>query len=107
MKISDAQKIVKNFTIKNNWDDIPSVDKFDHLHEELVEMSRLLRYKNISERIDIINTNKDQFVDGIGDLFFGLCRLANQLNVDIENSFEEVRHKIEEKYKNQNEIKPV
>jgi len=26
-------------------------------------------------------------MDGIGDLFFGLCRLANQLGVDIEGAF--------------------
>lgn len=106
MKISDAQNVVKRFTIENNWEDIPNIDKFDHLHEELIEMSKLLRYKTESDRIEIVESQKEQFTDGIGDLFYGLCRLANQLNVDIESSFNEVRYKIESKYKNQKEIKP-
>jgi len=38
------------------------------------------------------------FVDGIGDLFFGLCRLANQLDVDVEEAFSLVKTQIFEKY---------
>jgi NTP pyrophosphatase (non-canonical NTP hydrolase) len=100
IKISDAQKLVKNFALGNKWSDEPNIDKFDHLHEELIEMSKLLRYKNSKEMRLLINAEKDTFEDGIGDLFFGLCRLANQLDVDVTKSFNLVSTRILAKYKN-------
>lgn len=98
MKINEAQNFVKDFALKQNWDDSPRIDKFDHLHEELIEMSKLLRYKNQEERIRIIQEKKDDFKDGIGDLFFALCRLSNQLGVDLEDSFYYVKDRIVKKF---------
>ncbi|MBI2623433.1 MAG: MazG-like family protein [Candidatus Liptonbacteria bacterium] len=94
-----AQKLVKDFARNNRWKDAPEIDKFDHLHEELIEMSALLRYKNEKERIKIIKAQKEEFVDGIGDLLFGLCRLANQLEVDVEKAFNIVHPQITKRYK--------
>lgn len=100
--IKDAQKLVKDFALRNNWVDVPNIDKFDHLHEELLEMSQLLRYKNEAERIEIIKVKRAEFVDGIGDLLFGTCRLANQLNVDMEEAFNMVKDEILKKYNHKN-----
>jgi len=94
----EAQKLVKHFAQKNGWSDAPNVDKFDHLHEELIEMSKHLRYKSEIERKAIIHEKRDVFKDGIGDLFFALCRLANQLNIDIEDAFNMVKDEILNKY---------
>ena len=105
MKIKDAQEIVKEFAKKNNWEDEPNVDKFDHLHEELVEMSRYLRYMDLPERKKTIQERKDIFEDGIGDLLFGLLRLANQLDVDAEEAFELASKKIIERYDGKKEEK--
>src|SRR6266571_1399839 len=68
LTLKDAQRLVRLFAERNGWEDVPNVDKFDHLHEELIEMSRHLRYKDRLERIEFVNSNKDIFVDGIGDL---------------------------------------
>lgn len=100
--IKDAQKLVKSFAERNNWNDFPNVDKFDHLHEELIEMSQHLRYKSEEERIKFVQENKEIFLDGVGDLFFGLCRLANQLNVDVEEAFNFVKEEILNKYNHKN-----
>jgi NTP pyrophosphatase (non-canonical NTP hydrolase) len=81
---------------------VPNVDKFDHLHEELIEMSQHLRYKSEEERIKIIEEKKEVFVDGVGDLFFAMCRLANQLGVDIEEAFNMVKDEILSKYNHKN-----
>ncbi len=97
--IKEAQKLVKQFAKRNGWKDIPNIDKFDHLHEELLEMSQYLRYKDEDERIKIIKSKKNVFVDGVGDLLFGLCRLANQLDVDMEEAFNLVQKEILAKYK--------
>jgi len=48
--MKDAQKLVKSFAERNSWKDVPNIDKFDHLHEELIEMSQHLRYKSEDER---------------------------------------------------------
>ena len=100
--MKEAQKLLKFFAERNNWKDVPNVDKFDHLHEELIEMSQHLRYKSEKERKKFVEENKAIFVDGIGDLFFGTCRLANQLGVDIEEAFNLVKMEILAKYNHKN-----
>ncbi len=100
--MKSAQELVRFFAQRNNWKDVPNVDKFDHLHEELIEMSQHLRYKSEEERIKFVAENKEIFKDGIGDLFFGMCRLANQLDVDIEEAFNMVQEKILAKYNHKN-----
>ncbi len=100
--INEAQNLVKSFAKRNNWEDSPNIDKFDHLHEELIEMSQHLRYKSPDERKKIIIEKKEVFKDGIGDLFFALCRLSNQLDVDLEEAFNIVKDEIFEKYDHKN-----
>ena len=100
--MKEAQALVKAFVKRNQWKDVPNIDKFDHLHEELIEMSQYLRYKSGKERIRFVKERRDIFVDGIGDLFFGLCRLANQLGVDIEDAFDSVKDEIRDKYSHKN-----
>lgn len=99
--IKEVQALVKKFAERNKWEDTPNLDKFDHLHEELIEMSQHLRYKNKEEMREFVSSNKEIFEDGIGDLFFGLMRLANQLGVDVEKSFNMVKDDILEKYNRQ------
>lgn len=101
-KIQDAQKFVSQFAINNKWKDEPNIDKFDHLHEELIEMSKILRYKSLEERKQAIIDNHDELLDGIGDLFFALCRLSNQLNLDITEAFNTVKERIVARYNDQN-----
>lgn len=106
-KISEAQKFVKEFAEMNKWKDFPNIDKFDHVHEELIEMSKHLRYKSKNEMIKYIRENKDTFEDGMGDLFFVICRLSNQLGIDLTKSFNLVRNRIVKKYNGkQSEAKP-
>lgn len=100
--IKNAQKLVKTFAKRNGWKDVPNIDKFDHLHEELIEMSQHLRYKTEREREVYVKKNKDVFVDGVGDMFFGLCRLANQLDVDLGDAFNFAKDEILEKYNHKN-----
>ena len=96
--MKEAQKIVREFAERNGWSDSPNVDKFYHLHEELIEMSRHLRYKSEDERKKFVAENKDMFTDEIGDLIFAACRLANQLGVDLEEAFEMAKKKVLSKY---------
>jgi NTP pyrophosphatase (non-canonical NTP hydrolase) len=105
--IGGAQKLVKDFARRNKWKDAPNIDKFDHLHEELIEMSSLLRYRSEKEMRKILKTRREDFVDGVGDLFFGLCRLANQIGVDVEDAFNFVHPRIAKKFKGKKtEVKP-
>ena len=105
MKIKEAQKFVKEFTESNGWKDEPNIDKIDHLHEELVEISRHLRYKELEERKRTLVEKQGAFEDGIGDLLFGTLRLANQLGVDAEKAFEKSSKDVIDKYKGRKEEK--
>ncbi|MDI6721093.1 MAG: hypothetical protein QMD85_01790 [Candidatus Aenigmarchaeota archaeon] len=71
-------------------------------------MSKYLRYKTDEEKKKYIEENREIFVDGIGDLFFGLCRLANQLGIDIEEGFEMAKGEFMRKYSlKDSESKPL
>jgi len=96
--MKQAQELVKRFAERNGWKEVPNIDKFDHIHDELIELSQHLRYKTEEERIKFVRENKELFVEEMGDLFFGVCRLANQLGVDLEESFNLVKKKVFEKY---------
>ena len=96
--IKEAQEAVKAFAERNGWEDKPNIDKLDHLHEELVEISQHIRYKSEQEREDFVRENKDLFTEEIADVLFGLCRVANQFGVDLEEGFAMVQKKIEKKY---------
>ncbi len=96
--IKESQELLRYFSARNGWKDVPNIDKFDHLHEELIEMSQHLRYKPEEERAKFVQEHREIFMDGIGDLYFGLCRLANQLGVDIEEAFNQVKKEILKKY---------
>src|SRR3989344_7767113 len=100
---SDAQKILKEFAKQNGWKDIPNIDKFDHLHEELIEMSQHLRYKSEEELLKTIEEKKDILTEEFGDLIFGAMRLANQLGIDAEEAFDITKKKAFKKY---NEKRP-
>jgi len=101
--LKEAQALAKVFSERNNWKDVPNIDKLDHLHEELIEISQHLRYKSEEERIRFVQENKEIFVDGIGDMLFGLCRLANQLGIDMEEALDSVKDEIFAKYNNKKE----
>lgn len=99
--IKEFQKIVKEFVERNSWKDFPNIDKIDHLHEELVEISQHIRYKSKEEVKKFVEENKELFEEEIGDLLFGTVRLANQFGVDLEKAFEITRKKAFKKYDNQ------
>lgn len=99
--IRECQEVVKKFAEQNSWKDFPNLDKIDHLHEELVEISQHIRYKSKEEIQKFVDENKELFEGEIGDLFFGMVRLANQFGVDLNKAFEMTREKAFEKYKNQ------
>ncbi|MBI2426320.1 MAG: hypothetical protein HYV34_00580 [Candidatus Kerfeldbacteria bacterium] len=98
MTLSEAQGAVLEFAKKNGWEDYPNIDKFDHIHEELLEMSQFLRYKSREEREKFVSEHQELFEKELGDVLFGLLRLANQLGVDAERGFLAAKAKIEKKY---------
>ena len=101
----EAQDFVKQFAQRNGWKDVPNIDKFDHVHEELLEMSQHLRYQDEAQRIATIKAKHDIFVDGVGDTMFALCRLANQLGIDMQEAFNYVAHDITSRYQESTETK--
>ena len=60
LTIKEAQQKVKEFALRNNWIDNPNLDKIDHLHEELVEISQHLRYKSKEEMAEFVKENSER-----------------------------------------------
>ncbi|PCI24743.1 hypothetical protein COB57_03115 [Candidatus Peregrinibacteria bacterium] len=59
--MKEAQELLRAFSKRNEWKDVPNIDKIDHLHEELIELSQHLRYKEEAERIEFVEKNKEIF----------------------------------------------
>ncbi len=103
MKIKEAQQEVKDFTLRQSWLDVPNIDKIDHIHEELTEISRLLRYKTEDERKSVVIEHKEKLQKEIGDVLFCTLRLSNQLGVDAQKGFLETLQKVQIKFASQSE----
>ena len=89
--ISSAQEFLRTFAQERAWTDFPNVDKIDHLQEELGEIFSLFQGYESTE--EILTAKKEELTDGIGDFYFGMCRLSNQLQVYLQEAFETVANK--------------
>ncbi len=98
--IEKIQQIVREFAKSRNWEDYPNIDKFDHVHEELIEVSQYLRYKSREEMEGFLSDpkNKALIEEEMGDVLFVFARLANQLNIDLGKGFETTVAKVLKKF---------
>ncbi len=96
MEIKEAQDEVKKFDEDRGWKDSWNIkDLLLNINEETGELWHLVKWIEDEKQKQVIEKNKDEVEDFIGDTFYLILKLANQTGVDVEKSF---RRSMEEYY---------
>jgi len=88
MEISRAQEIVREFDVDRGWGDSWNVkDLLLNITEEGGELWNLIKWVDDEKQKHIIESERAEVEDYIGDTLFLILKIANQAGVDVEKSF--------------------
>ena len=88
MNLKEAQETVKQFDSERNWDNSWDVkDLLLNITEEGGELWNLLKWVDKEKQKKIVQENKLEVEDYIGDTLFLILKIANQTGVDVEKAF--------------------
>jgi NTP pyrophosphatase (non-canonical NTP hydrolase) len=89
MEIKQAQDKIKEFDASRSWENDWNIkDLLLNITEEGGELWNLIKWVSEEEQKQIINKNKQEVSDYIGDTLFLLLKIANQTNVDAKQALQ-------------------
>lgn len=89
MEMKKAQKDVKEFDEVRGWKgDWFIKDLSLNLVEEVGELWDMVKWIDEEKQRKIIKENKQEAADFIGDSLFLILKMANKMDVDVEEAFE-------------------
>jgi NTP pyrophosphatase (non-canonical NTP hydrolase) len=88
MEINQAQETVRKFDFDRGWSESWDIkDLLLNITEEGGEMWNLVKWVDVEKQKQILEKEKREVEDYIGDTLFLLLKIANQTGVDVEKSF--------------------
>ena len=98
MEISKAQDKIKEFDTARGWEDNWNVkDLLLNITEEGGEMWNLIKWVDDEKQKEVVEKNKAEVSDYIGDTLFLLLKIANQTGVDSEKALKETLDEYEKR----------
>lgn len=88
--LAECQEEVKMFDAKRKWDYFYPLEIFANLNEEIGEIWQRIAWVSDEKKKELCVIHKEEIEDNIGDLFFLVFKLANQLGVDCNKGFNNV-----------------
>ncbi len=88
MDLNEIQKRLRRFAEERNWEQFHSPKNLTMaLAAEAAELLEIFQWLTEEQSRDIINSEKEMAMarEEIADVFIYLARLADKLNIDIEN----------------------
>jgi NTP pyrophosphatase (non-canonical NTP hydrolase) len=87
MEIKEAQDKIKEFDQARGWEDNWNIkDLLLNITEEGGEVWNLIKWINDEKQKEIVDKNKAEVSDYIGDSLFLLLKIANQTKVDASQA---------------------
>jgi NTP pyrophosphatase (non-canonical NTP hydrolase) len=91
MELKDLQEKVLQFDQQRGWDnDWNLKDLCLNMNEEIGEFWNLIKWVDDDKQKEIINNNKEEADNFIGDSLFIVLKIANQLGADAETELQKV-----------------
>lgn len=88
MEIKKSQEKVKEFDEARGWEDNWDLKDISlNICEEIGELWNLIKWIDKEEQKEVVEKNKEEVEDFIGDSFYLILKLANQIGIDVETSF--------------------
>ncbi len=98
MEIKEAQNKIKEFDKNRGWENDWNIkDLLLNITEEGGELWDLIKWVNDGKQKQVINENKAEASDYIGDTLFLLLKLANQIGVDASRALQDTLNEYEER----------
>ncbi len=89
MEIKDAQDKIKEFDAARGWENNWNIkDLLLNITEEGGEVWDLIKWIDDEKQKEVVNKNKEEVSDYIGDTLFLLLKIANQTKVDASQSLQ-------------------
>ena len=98
MEIKKLQEKIKEFDKARGWEnDWNLKDLMLNMNEEIGELWNLIKWIDNEKQKKVISENKEEMEDFIGDVLFLIIKIANQTNVDVEKSIQDVLDEYEKR----------
>ena len=98
MNIKEAQDKIKAFDEARGWNEHWNLkDLMLNINEEVGELWTLIKWIDEEKQKKVIEENKDQVQDFLGDTLFLLLKIANQTKTNVEAGLEETLKEYEKR----------
>lgn len=94
------QQLIKKFTEDRDWNQFHNPkDLLLGIVEEIGEIRNLVKWEQDIEKLrNVLDKNKEELEDNIGDIYWFLALLANGSNIDIDEAINKVIKKNEARF---------
>ena len=98
MDIKEAQDKIKEFDEARDWSNHWNLkDLMLNITEEIGELWNLVKWIDEEKQKDVIEKNKEEVQNFLGDTMFLLLKIANQTETDIQKGLEETLKEYEKR----------
>ncbi len=98
MNIKELQDKIKEFDKARGWEDNWNIkDLLLNINEEGGELWELIKWIDDKKQKQILNENKGEVENYIGDTLFLLLKIANQTKVDSEKALQDTLEEYEKR----------
>jgi len=87
MEIKEAQEKIKKFDYERGWDNSWDIKDLSlNITEEVGELWNMIKWVDDKTQKKIVEENKEEVSDFVGDALFIILKIANQTSVNAEES---------------------
>ncbi|MBD3280412.1 hypothetical protein GF389_02720 [Candidatus Dojkabacteria bacterium] len=99
---NEIQNRITDYVEERGWEKLEFINVYNmlcNIGEETGEIWNLIKWmKDDGDLNKLIKKNKAEMIDGIGDLMWCLARLANSLEIDMQEAVEATHAEYEERF---------
>lgn len=99
MEINEIQKRIKIFNDEREWSNPNCVkDLMLNMNEEIGEMWSLIKWVDVPKQQELIEMNKEEVENFVGDMLYLVFKLAYLCNVDSDKAIGDVIEEYEKRF---------
>jgi len=96
--VKESQEKIKKFDAERGWSKNWNIkDLCLNLNEEIGEMWHLIKWIDDEKQKEVVEKNKEEAENFIGDSLFLILKMANQMNINAKKSLDDVLEEFEKR----------
>lgn len=98
MEIKELQDKLKKFDMARGWGDHWNIkDLMLNMNEEIGELWNLIKWIDDEKQKEIVDKNKQEVKNFVGDVLFLIIKIANQTKIDVNKAIQDVFEEYEKR----------